>query len=212
MKKRQKSGLFFRVRVVVGGFFFVVCVFLVFFFQNKNMEKTNGWRGFSFFFKQRMRFRKCSKRTCVPFYCKCPRKFQVQKHPTLASQSKHKRCEQSVGTPPPNKRVHDAESPLLQPCSDRINQKKRMETTNHWTFCCRSGFRNTKKVELVKPKQQKERDANMSSSSPKVSSFLIVKVMEFPRPFPKDFGWPSVKNQRPISCFCHKLCMRSEAF
>ena len=62
-------------------FFLVVCVFLVFVFK-KNMEKTNGWRGFSFFLNNACGLkRKCSTRKCVPFYCKCPRIFPIPKTP-----------------------------------------------------------------------------------------------------------------------------------
>ena len=109
-----KSGFFFEFGLLWVVFF--ACFSYFCFCLKKNMEKTNGWRGFSFFFSTMLKKKMCAQRIS-----------NSKKHPTLASQSKHKRCEQSVGTPPPNKRVHDAESPLLQPCSDRINKKKRME-------------------------------------------------------------------------------------
>ena len=85
------------------GCFFLLCVFFLFLFLRKNMEKTNGWRGFSFF-NNACGLRKCSTRRICAFLLQMSTNFQFQKTPKhwRVNQSTNL-CEQSVKKPTPNK-------------------------------------------------------------------------------------------------------------
>lgn len=127
MKKRQKSGFVFQVRVVVGVF--SCCVFLVFVFK-KSWKKQIVGEGSPFFIKQRMQFglgNAQQENVCL---------FIANFHENSNSKNtQHGRVHRSTkgvnsrwGTPPQTKgfMMLNLNHPFLQPCSDRI-KKKRME-------------------------------------------------------------------------------------